>query len=102
MGKDYEYLIHVCKKYNNYYLSTTKIKNRNKLGIKKQNKGEDLNPICNTTLPSPLFIFLLLRVCLIQLRGGEVRDFNVGKEREKNILIKYMFGLKDEEGRGEF
>jgi hypothetical protein len=36
------------------------------------------------------------------LRGGEVRDFNVGKEREKNILIKYMFGSKDEEGRGEF
>jgi hypothetical protein len=61
MGKDYEYPIHVCKEYNKYSLPTTKIKNRNKLKIKKQNKVEDLNPICNTTLPSPLFIFFVVK-----------------------------------------
>jgi hypothetical protein len=45
------------------------------------------------------------RVCLVQKRGGDERDFNEGEGREgegrRNLLTIYMFGSKEGRGREE-
>jgi hypothetical protein len=45
-----------------------------------------------------------LRVCLVQNRGGEGRDFNEGEGREgegrRNLIVIYMFG-SNKGGGGE-
>jgi hypothetical protein len=54
------------------------------------------------TNKNPLFSRIHVRVCLVQIKGGEGRDFNEGEgkggEGRGDSLLKYMFGSK--EGRG--
>jgi hypothetical protein len=42
-----------------------------------------------------LIKIIIFRVCLVQPRGGEERDFNEGEE---DLLIIYMLGSKNERG----